>query len=101
MAFIKSGNTQPPVETPEKPAMPALQSIFYWLAFLNLFMIYFAWVETPNKTTAILIVAIMIGASLLLFGIGQVIGYLGQTAYYARKQYEEICKTASTKSAND
>lgn len=97
MALIKSTGHAVPSPATEKPPMPALQSICYWLAGAIVILTIASWklIEKPHHVspenffvTQIMTTAGGLLAAIFLFGFGQVIGYLGQTAYYARRLYE-------------
>lgn len=93
MPFIKSTHNSEgkPAIHADKPSMPALQAILYWIATLTLFCTIFLWLDGLEPLPIrikIIGTATAITIALLLYGLGQVIGYLGQTAYYARRLFE-------------
>lgn len=99
MPFIKSQPTIHKAGSIEAPPMPALQSIFYWLAVIIIFLAIASWklIDQPEGISTetflmgrIFSTAAALFTSLIFFGIGQVIGYLGQTAYYTQKILEKL-----------
>lgn len=87
----------------DKPDMPVLQSLLYWIAALTLIGSFSVPLMTPPKSLSydpsdyyvaqIIITVIGIIISVLIFGLGQLIGYLGQTAHYTRSLCEIMLAT--------
>lgn len=92
MAFIKSTNEGHAAHSLQPPPTPALKSIFYWLAALTIIATLASWrIDDPVKTdpstafaARLIITAAGLLLSLVFFGIGQIIGYLGTTAHYSQ-----------------
>jgi hypothetical protein len=82
----------------EKPPIGILQSLLYWLAVLSLTPMILIWSDNaPELTgtgqhpfTKVLLSAGCLVSAVIFFGLGQVIGYLSQTAHYARLSYEQL-----------
>jgi hypothetical protein len=80
--------------------MPILQVILYFIGALLLLSSALIWLPSPadpSQRAKLIMTASTIFASLVLFGIGQAIGFLGEAAYYARRTYEHHLKQSAQK----